>query len=49
MSKKLSKTKVLKVDDEPNILLSLDFLMKKNGFLVFVASDGQEALNLLDN
>jgi DNA-binding response OmpR family regulator len=39
--------KILIVDDEPNILLSLDFLMKKNGFQVFVARDGDEALNIL--
>jgi len=40
----MNPTKVLIVDDEPNILLSLDFLMKKNGFQVFLARNGQEAL-----
>ncbi|MEM8969348.1 MAG: response regulator [Bacteroidota bacterium] len=38
--------KILIVDDEPNILLSLDFLMKKNGFEVFIARDGEEALDI---
>lgn len=37
-------TKVLIVDDEPNILLSLDFLMKKNGYKVFLARNGAEAI-----
>ena len=36
---------VLVVDDEPNIVLSLQFLMKQAGFEVRVARDGEEALN----
>jgi DNA-binding response OmpR family regulator len=36
--------KVLIVDDEPNIVMSLEFLMKKAGFEVAVARDGEEAL-----
>ena len=36
--------KILIVDDEPNIVISLEFLMKKEGFEVAVASDGDEAL-----
>ncbi len=36
--------KVLIVDDEPNIVISLEFLMKKEGFTVAVASDGEAAL-----
>lgn len=39
--------KVLIVDDEPNILLSLDFLMKKNGYEVFIARDGEEAIHII--
>lgn len=35
---------VLVVDDEPNIVLSLEFLMKKAGLEVRSASDGQAAL-----
>jgi DNA-binding response OmpR family regulator len=36
--------KVLIVDDEPNIVTSLKFLMKKSGFETSVARDGEEAL-----
>lgn len=36
--------KILIVDDEPNIVISLEFLMKKEGFEVAVATDGEEAL-----
>jgi len=35
---------VLVVDDEPNIVLSLEFLMKQAGFRVRTASDGETAL-----
>ncbi len=35
---------ILIVDDEPNILLSLRFLMKKAGYEVRTAKDGEEAL-----
>jgi DNA-binding response OmpR family regulator len=35
---------VLVVDDEANILLSLEFLMKKAGYDVRIARDGEEAL-----
>jgi DNA-binding response OmpR family regulator len=41
------KTKILIADDEPNILISLEFLMKREGYDVHVARDGQEALDLL--
>ena len=37
--------KILIVDDEPNIVISLEFLMKKEGFEVAVAADGDEALD----
>ena len=36
--------KLLIVDDEPNILLSLQYLMKKAGYEVRTAKDGEEAL-----
>lgn len=36
--------RILIVDDEPNIVISLEFLMKKEGFAVAVAGDGDEAL-----
>src|SRR5690606_38787113 len=35
---------VLVVDDEPNIVLSLEFLMKQAGYEVRVARDGDAAL-----
>jgi DNA-binding response OmpR family regulator len=37
--------KVLIVDDEPNIVISLEFLMKREGFEVSIARDGEEALD----
>ncbi|MFZ4791687.1 MAG: response regulator transcription factor [Candidatus Competibacteraceae bacterium] len=37
-------SKILVVDDEPNIVLSLEFLMKQAGFQVRTASDGEAAL-----
>ena len=37
-------TKILIADDEPNILISLEFLMKREGFEVHLARDGLEAL-----
>lgn len=36
--------RVLVVDDEPNIVLSLEFLMKQAGYEVRVARDGEAAL-----
>ncbi|MCE8014893.1 response regulator [Halomonas sp. MCCC 1A17488] len=36
--------KVLVVDDEPNIVLSLEFLMQQAGFEVETAEDGEGAL-----
>jgi len=35
---------VLIVDDEPNIVISLEFLLKREGFTVTVARDGEEGL-----
>ncbi|WP_194973353.1 response regulator transcription factor [Aquiflexum lacus] len=40
--------KILIVDDEPNILLSLEFLFKKEGFMVFIARDGEEAMGIIE-
>ncbi|HET6757306.1 MAG TPA: response regulator [Burkholderiales bacterium] len=37
--------KVLIVDDEPNIVTSLEFLMEVNGYEVCIARNGEEALN----
>lgn len=40
--------KILLVDDDPNILLSLEFLMRKSGYDVLVARNGSEAMELLN-
>lgn len=39
--------KVLIADDEPNIVISLEYLMKREGHAVIVARDGDEALELI--
>lgn len=39
--------KILVADDEPNIVISLEYLMKREGYTVLVARDGQEALNAI--
>lgn len=40
--------KILIVDDEPNIVLSLEFLMKQAGFEVRTVGDGQAALDAIE-
>lgn len=39
---------ILIVDDEPNIVMSLEFLMRKNGYQVGIARNGSEALAAID-
>ena len=39
--------KILIVDDEPNIVMTLEYTFKKNNFEVFIARDGQEALDIV--
>ena len=39
--------KILIADDEPNILISLEFLMKREGHQVSVARNGQEAIDAI--
>jgi DNA-binding response OmpR family regulator len=39
--------KILVADDEPNIVISLEYLLKREGYAVLVARDGQEALDLI--
>lgn len=41
--------KILVVDDDPYILMSLEFLMRKSGFDVLVARNGKETLEILNN
>jgi DNA-binding response OmpR family regulator len=40
--------RILIVDDEPNIVVPLEFLMKREGYDVSVAGDGQAALEALE-
>lgn len=39
--------KILIVDDEPNIVMTLEYAFKKKDFQVFIARDGSEALEIL--
>lgn len=41
--------KILIVDDEPNIVMSLEYIFKKEDFEVFIARDGAEAIELVEN
>jgi two-component system, OmpR family, alkaline phosphatase synthesis response regulator PhoP len=43
----MSKT-VLIADDEPNIVISLEFLLEQDGYRVLVARDGNEALEAIE-
>jgi CheY-like chemotaxis protein len=47
MSEKIESQKILVVDDDPYILMSLEFLMKKNGYNVLVARNGTEAMQIV--
>ena len=38
---------VLIADDEPNIVISLEFLLERGGYRVLVARDGQEAMEAM--
>ena len=38
---------ILIADDEPNILISLEFLLKRAGYNVSLARDGQQALDTI--
>ncbi len=40
---------ILVVEDEPNIVESLSFLMKKAGFVVRVARDGNSAMRTIES
>jgi len=39
--------KILVADDEPNIVISLEYLLKREGYTVLVARDGQQALETI--
>ncbi|MCB0568869.1 MAG: response regulator [Phaeodactylibacter sp.] len=42
------QTKVLLVDDEPNILVALEFLVKQEGYQVWKAENGEQALQTME-
>ena len=39
--------KILIVEDDPNIVMTLEYTFKKSNYEVFIARDGQEALDIL--
>jgi len=39
--------KILVADDEPNIVISLEYLLKREGYTVLIARDGQEAMETI--
>jgi DNA-binding response OmpR family regulator len=40
--------KVLIVDDEPNIVAALDYLLRQSGYEVSIAANGEEALRAME-
>jgi len=48
-TKKQPTAKILLVDDEPNILIALEFLMNQQGYTVETAKDGQTALKIMES
>ncbi|RYU79074.1 response regulator transcription factor [Hymenobacter persicinus] len=44
----MNRPHILIVDDEPNIVMSLEFLMRKSGYQVSIARNGTEALEAVD-
>ena len=38
---------ILIADDEPNIVISLEYLLEREGYHVLIARDGQEALDTI--
>ena len=47
-TKKQPTANILLVDDEPNILIALEFLMQQQGYTVETAKDGQAALEIME-
>ena len=43
----MTPKKLLVADDEPNIVISLEYLMKREGYSVLVATDGNQALEAI--
>lgn len=44
----MERKTILAVDDEPNILLSLEYILEQEGYDVHVARDGDEALEVAE-
>jgi DNA-binding response OmpR family regulator len=44
----MGKKKILAVDDEPNILMSIEFILEMEGYEVYSARDGEEALEIAE-
>ena len=44
----MKERKILIVDDEPNIVRSLEYAFKKKDYNVFIARDGTEALEIAE-
>jgi DNA-binding response OmpR family regulator len=44
----MSKKVILAVDDEPNILMSIEFILEMEGYEVHTARDGDEALEVAE-
>jgi DNA-binding response OmpR family regulator len=49
MSKDPTNTTVLIVDDEPNIVIAIEFLMEKEGYKVLKSYNGKDALRLMQS
>jgi DNA-binding response OmpR family regulator len=44
----MEKKKILVVDDEPNILMSIEYILDMEGYEVHTARDGEEALSVAE-
>ena len=44
----MGKKKILVVDDEPNILMSIEYILDMEGYEVHTARDGEEALSVAE-
>jgi len=44
----MGKKRILVVDDEPNILMSIQYILDMEGYEVHSARDGEEALDVAD-
>lgn len=49
MNLQQSDTNILIVDDEPNIIVAVEFLLKQGGYEVIKAYNGNEALHAMNN